>query len=64
MFAILIGSGLFGFLGMVVGVPIFAVFYYYFKRFVEKRLARKGLPVETWDYQDFNKYDVNRKDIK
>ena len=64
MFSIVLFGGLFGFLGMVVGVPVFAVFYYYFKKFVEKRLARKGLPVETWDYQDFNKYDVNRKDIK
>ena len=64
MFSIVVFGGLFGFLGMVIGVPVFAVFYYYFKRFVEKRLSRKGLPVATWEYQEFNSYDVNRKDIK
>ena len=28
MFAILIGGGMFGFLGMLLGVPTFAVIYY------------------------------------
>lgn len=64
MFSIVLFGGLFGFLGMLIGVPVFAVFYYYFKQFVEKRLARRGLPVETWDYQNFNNYNVNRKDIQ
>jgi predicted PurR-regulated permease PerM len=63
MFAIIVFGGLFGFAGMVVGVPVFAVFYYYMKKLVEKRLRRKELPEETEAYEDFNKYDINRKDI-
>ena len=63
MFAIIVFGGLFGFAGMILGVPLFAVFYYYMKQIVEKRLRRKELPEATEDYQEFNKYDIDRKDI-
>ncbi|MFQ9893199.1 MAG: AI-2E family transporter [Emergencia sp.] len=63
LFAILLGGGLFGFAGMVLGVPVFAVIYYYTSRHIEKRLERKHLPTETSEYEDFNKYDINRKDV-
>ncbi len=63
MFAIIVGGGFFGFTGMVLGVPVFAVIYYYFSRYIKKRLARKQMPTETADYEEFNKYDINRKDI-
>ena len=57
MFAILLGGGLFGFTGMVIGIPIFAVIYAYFSRAVDSRLARKSLPVETDIYKDLSNYD-------
>lgn len=57
MFAILLGGGLFGFTGMVIGIPIFAVIYAYFSRAVDSRLARKNLPVETDIYKDLSNYD-------
>lgn len=63
MFAIIVAGGLFGFVGMILGVPVFAVIYYYFKKYIEKRLRNKGLEFETRDYMDFNKYDVNREDV-
>ncbi|MGN0658897.1 MAG: AI-2E family transporter [Emergencia sp.] len=63
MFAILVGGGLFGFKGMILGVPVFAVIYYYFSRYIRRRLRRKNLPEETGEYQDYNKYDINRKDV-
>ncbi len=63
MFAIIVGGGFFGFTGMVLGVPVFAVIYYYFSRYIKKRLARKQMPTETADYEEFNKYDINRKDV-
>lgn len=63
MFAIIVGGGLFGFLGMVLGVPVFAIIYYYVGRWINNKLKRKEYPSTTWDYQDFNKYDINRKDI-
>lgn len=63
LFAILVGGGLFGFIGMVLGVPVFAVVFYYLNLHLRKKLKRKGLPPDTEDYEDFNKYDINRKDV-
>lgn len=50
MFAIFIGGGLFGFAGMVLGVPIFAVIYSLVRDFVNYLLRRRGLSTETSDY--------------
>lgn len=50
IFAITIFSCMFGILGMVVGVPIFAVLYAGFRALVNKQLARKQLPTETQPY--------------
>lgn len=63
MFAIILGGGLFGFLGMVLGVPVFAIIYYYYRLHVENRLMIKGHPVDTREYQSFDKYKIKRKEI-
>ena len=63
MFAIIISGGMFGFLGMVLGVPVFAVIYYYLGKLVSKRLQHRGLPERTEDYMEFNHYDIDRKDV-
>ena len=41
IFAILLGGGLFGVVGMLFGVPVFAVFYYLIKSFIDYRLTKK-----------------------
>lgn len=41
--AIVVGSGLFGFAGMILGVPTFAVIYSLVRDWTEDRLARKGI---------------------
>lgn len=64
MFSIIVGGGLFGFAGMVLGVPVFSLFYYYFKKTIEKKLQFKNRPVDTKAYEDFNVYDINRKDVQ
>ncbi len=43
-------SGLFGFVGMVVGVPLFSVIYTLIKESAKVRLSQKKLPSETVDY--------------
>jgi len=48
--AILVGSDLFGFWGMLLGVPVFAVFYQLLKVNVGKRLEAKGMPQDTEHY--------------
>ena len=46
MFAIIVGGALFGFVGMFIGVPSFAVIYTLLKRNVENRLKEKNLTFE------------------
>lgn len=50
IFSILIGGGLFGFAGMILGVPVCGVAYYICKRLVEATLARRQYPTETTAY--------------
>lgn len=50
LFSILVGGGLFGFAGMVLGVPVFAVLYSLIKEFIEYRLECKELSPETTAY--------------
>ena len=57
VFAILLGGGLFGFVGMIVGVPTFAVMYYIGKTFIYQKLERRKLPTDTESYDEKNKID-------
>ena len=50
MIAIVVGSGLFGFVGMVVSVPVYALIYSFVKTIVHARLKRRGLPTKTEQY--------------
>ena len=52
VFAILVGGGLFGFLGMLLGVPVFATIYYMVQKIVAYILRRKGLPQQTAAYTE------------
>lgn len=52
VFAIIAGGGLFGVVGMLIGVPAFAVIYYFIVHFVNKKLAAKGLPVNSDFYTE------------
>lgn len=52
VFSILLGGGLFGFIGMIIGVPTFAVIYYIVKMVVEEKLKKKKLPPDTEHYGD------------
>ena len=50
MFSIFLGGGLFGFTGMLLGVPFFAVIYSMAQSFIEEKLRKKELPIETSAY--------------
>ncbi len=50
LFSILLFGGLFGFAGMVLGVPVFAMIYSVVSRLVGYGLRSRGLPQETEDY--------------
>ncbi|MDD3429949.1 MAG: AI-2E family transporter [Oscillospiraceae bacterium] len=54
LMAIVISGGLFGFVGMVIGVPTFAVIYKFTAEYINSRLAKKnideeGKPLEAKD---------------
>ena len=50
LFSILLFGGLFGFAGMVLGVPVFAMIYSVISRLVAYGLRSRNLPQETKDY--------------
>ena len=58
IFSILLFGGVFGFLGMLFGVPVFAVIYYLVKRIAEHFLRKRNLPEQTKDYLDFDYVDL------
>lgn len=50
LFSILVAGKFLGLVGMIIGVPLFAVIYSIVKEIVESTLAKKGLKTETEDY--------------
>ena len=50
VFSILLGGGLFGFVGMIMGVPTFAVIYYIVMMLINHRLEKKNLPTLSESY--------------
>ena len=64
MFAIIVGGGLFGPIGMLIGVPVFAIIAYYFDRYIKKRLKDRGCTTNPYNYTDFNKYDIDKNEVK
>lgn len=55
--SILIGGGLFGFMGMFLGVPTFAVLNYLLRCFIHYRLRKKGLPEGHINFYDLTAID-------
>jgi predicted PurR-regulated permease PerM len=50
IFALLLFGGLFGVVGMLIGVPVFAVFYHIVDDATRALLRKKGMSVDTKDY--------------
>ncbi|NCC87097.1 MAG: AI-2E family transporter [Clostridia bacterium] len=48
--ACLLGGGFYGIIGLILGVPIFAIIYQLFRDFVSHRLKNKKLPSDTSNY--------------
>lgn len=62
VFSILLGGGLFGFLGMIMGVPTFAVIYYLINMFLNQKLFHKDFPTASEDYKEIDY--INEKERK
>lgn len=63
LFAIIVGGGLFGLLGMILGVPTMAVIYIYLARHINGRLSKRNLSTMTEAYENFEKYQIDKEDI-
>ena len=50
VFAIMLFGGLYGFIGMFLGVPVFSVIYMLFNRFLTSRLKARQMPQEIDSY--------------
>ena len=55
--SITVAGGLFGFTGMLLGVPVFAVIYMLISDFVVYKLKKKGKPLETPNYYAIQKVE-------
>lgn len=64
IFAITIFGGLFGVAGMVIGVPTFAVIFAAIRRFVNRRLLQKGLPIDRDEYASMQRIDGDNQIIQ
>ena len=64
IFAILLFGGSFGVIGMLFGVPIFAMIYYIVKRIVEHILKKRRLPEETEQYIELDTVDAATNQVK
>lgn len=50
LFSLLVAGKLLGLVGMIIGVPLFAIVYSIIKDIIEINLEKKGLPKDTADY--------------
>ena len=63
LFAIMVFGGIFGLVGMLIGVPIFALLYGYFGNKLNLSLAKKKLPIETYKYEDIERINSETNKI-
>jgi predicted PurR-regulated permease PerM len=57
LFSILLFGGMFGFIGMVLGVPLFALVYSLAKSLIKRRLEKHELPRDTASYDNLHHMD-------
>ncbi len=63
MVALLVGGGLFGFVGMVISVPIFAVLYTLCRTLCADTLKKKALPEGTEAYRNLQYIDPETREL-
>lgn len=62
--SILIAGGLFGFFGMLFGVPVFAVIYYIVQQIVKYCMEKKNLSTDTKEYIRLISIDEDSNEMK
>ena len=62
MLSIMVGGGLFGFAGMLLSVPLFALIYAIVRASLETRLRQRNMPVDTRFYEKVPENLLEEKD--
>lgn len=61
LFSIILFGGLFGFIGMIIAVPLFAVIYSLVSGFINHMLSKRTLSLETKDYELLDHVEEEQK---
>ena len=62
LFSILLFGGLFGFVGMIIAVPFWAVIMNALRRYMDRRLKKKNLPISSLEYEDFEHFSEKKSE--
>ncbi len=63
LFAVVVGAGFFGVTGMIIAVPIVAIFYYILGRVSRYLVKRRNLPEDTADYALMDYIDIENNSL-
>jgi predicted PurR-regulated permease PerM len=63
LLSLLIFGGLFGIIGMIIGVPILSILYSFVNGLAKKRLSSKKLPTESKDYENLKYINAKGKPV-
>lgn len=63
IFALLVGQGIFGFIGLIIGIPLFAVIYSILRTRVGQKLEQKGLPADSNVYRKVAYVDEDTSEL-
>jgi len=63
LFSLLIFGGLFGVVGMIIGVPIFSILYSFINGLVRRKLDEKKLPLDSKDYDNLIGIDEETNEL-
>ena len=63
LFSIILFGGLFGFVGMIIAVPSWAVITRLFNKFVLYRLQAKDYPLTSAEYEELKEYNETLKEV-
>lgn len=65
LFSIIVFGDLFGFIGMIFGVPVFAIIYHFVSHAIDKYLTKKELPIDEEAYSNLKYIDeTTRRPVK
>ena len=62
--AVLVGGGVFGFAGMALGVPVFAVIYRYVNKLTSRSLRKKNKATHTADYISLEQFGIDDDEVE